>query len=103
MVDPWVQSLLQGCASGSILYSCPPTYKTTTWQHHRAFQKELRTFVDETLYPDAQALQENGKKPSKHVFEEFAKRNIHAMRLGPGEHLKGRLLMNETVKPEEVR
>lgn len=73
------------------------------WQHHRAFQKDLRKFVDETLFPDAQALQENGKKPSQHIFDEFTRRNIHAMRLGPGEHLKGRVLMNGTVKPEEVR
>lgn len=62
----------------------------------------MRTFVDETLFPDAQALQEKGKKPSQSVFDEFAKRNIHAMRLGPGEHLKGRTLMNGSVKPEEV-
>ena len=27
--------------------------------------------------------------------------NIHAMRLGPGKHLKGRTLMNGLVKPEE--
>ncbi|KAF8235811.1 acyl-CoA dehydrogenase NM domain-like protein [Tricholoma matsutake] len=74
-----------------------PYYK----DHHRAFQKDLRKFVDETLFPDAQALQENGKKPSQHIFDEFTRRNIHAMRLGPGEHLKGRVLMNGTVKPEE--
>jgi hypothetical protein len=28
---------------------------------------------------------------------------IHAMRLGPGKHLKGRKLMGGLVKPEEVR
>ncbi|KAH0585432.1 hypothetical protein H2248_008673 [Termitomyces sp. 'cryptogamus'] len=69
--------------------------------HHRAFQKFLRTFVDEVLFPDAQALQEKGKKPGKAVFDALASLNIHAMRLGPGEHLKGRTLMNGTVKPEE--
>jgi hypothetical protein len=63
----------------------------------------LRKFVDEVFFPDAQALQEKGKKPSKHIFEEFAKMNIHAMRLGPGKHLMGRTLMYGTVKPEEVR
>lgn len=62
----------------------------------------LRTFVDEVLFPDAQALQENGKKPGKAVFDALASLNVHAMRLGPGEHLKGRTLMNGTVKSEEV-
>jgi len=80
-----------------------PSLTLAARKHHVTFQKELRTFVDETLFPDAQALQENGKQPSQHVFDEFARRNIHAMRLGPGEHLKGRVLMNGTVKPEEVR
>ena len=28
---------------------------------------------------------------------------IHAMRMGPGKHLKGRTLMGGIVKPEEVR
>ena len=26
---------------------------------------------------------------------------LHAMRMGPGKHLKGRVLMNGLVKPEE--
>ncbi len=29
--------------------------------------------------------------------------NLHAMRMGPGKHLKGRILMNGIVTPEEVR
>jgi len=29
--------------------------------------------------------------------------NLHAMRLGPGKHLKGLTLFNGIVKPEEVR
>ena len=28
--------------------------------------------------------------------------NLHAMRLGPGKHLKGRVLLGGIVKPEEV-
>ncbi|KAG6831811.1 hypothetical protein H0H92_007488 [Tricholoma furcatifolium] len=79
-----------------------PGYYTPYYKyHHRDFQKTLRKFVDETLYPDAQALQEKGKMPSKQVFEAIATLNIHAMRLGPGEHLKGRTLMNGTVTAEE--
>lgn len=29
--------------------------------------------------------------------------NLHAMRMGPGKHLKGLTLMNGLVTPEEVR
>ena len=29
--------------------------------------------------------------------------NIHAMRMGPGKHLKGLTLVNGIIKPEEVR
>lgn len=31
----------------------------------------------------------------------FSEMNIHAMRLGPGKHLKGLTLMGGLVKPEE--
>ncbi|KAG5652331.1 hypothetical protein H0H81_005399 [Sphagnurus paluster] len=74
-----------------------PYYK----DHHRAFQKRMRIFVDEMLYPDAQALQEKGKMPSKKILQELARLNVHAMRLGPGEHLKGLTLMDGTVTPEQ--
>ncbi|KAF8896258.1 acyl-CoA dehydrogenase [Infundibulicybe gibba] len=69
--------------------------------HHYAFQRVIRRFVDETLFPDAQALQETGKKPSQKIFDWFASMNVHAMRLGPGEHLKGRILMGGAVMPEQ--
>ena len=62
----------------------------------------MRKFVEEVIFPDAQAREEDGKMPSRHVFDEMAKLNIIAMRLGPGKHLQGRLLMNGVVKPEEV-
>jgi hypothetical protein len=51
--------------------------------------------------PDAQAREEDGKRPSPHVFHEMAKMNIFAMRLGPGPHLKGLILMDGIVRPEE--
>ena len=35
--------------------------------------------------------------PDPHSSE----KNLHAMRLGPGKHLKGLTLMNGIVKPEE--
>jgi len=59
--------------------------------------------VEEVIYPDAQAREEDGKRPSQYVFDEMAKLNIIAMRLGPGPHLKGLTLMNGIVTPEEVR
>jgi hypothetical protein len=54
------------------------------------------------LLPDAHAREEDGKRPSQSCFDEMAKLNITAMRMGPGKHLQGRVLMNGVVKPEEV-
>ncbi|KAJ7707795.1 acyl-CoA dehydrogenase [Mycena rosella] len=61
---------------------------------HRAFQAAFRL-------PDASAREEDGKRPSQSVFDAMARANIIAMRLGPGPHLKGRVLMDGIVKPEE--
>ncbi|KAF8071704.1 acyl-CoA dehydrogenase [Lyophyllum atratum] len=74
-----------------------PYYK----DHHRRFQAAFRKFVEEVLLPDAQLREEDGKRPSQSVFDEMAKQNLIAMRLGPGKHLKGRVLMGGIVKPEE--
>lgn len=80
----------------------------------------MRKFVDEVLTPEAQVRivsslpslvidlymkQErelNGKNPSQAVFDAMAEKNVIAMRLGPGKHLKGRTLLDGAVKPEEV-
>ncbi|KAF9048416.1 acyl-CoA dehydrogenase [Panaeolus papilionaceus] len=74
-----------------------PYYK----DHHRKFQVAFRKFVEEIILPDARAREEDGKRPSQKVFDEMAKFNIIAMRLGPGPHLKGLELMGGIVKPEE--
>ncbi|KAJ3514588.1 hypothetical protein NLJ89_g2288 [Agrocybe chaxingu] len=74
-----------------------PYYK----EHHRRFQAAYRKFVEEIILPDAQAREEDGKRPSQKVFDEMARLNIIAMRLGPGPHLKGLELMGGIVKPEE--
>lgn len=58
--------------------------------------------MEEIIFPDAQAREEDGKRPSQYVFDEMAKVNLIAMRLGPGKHLKGRMLMGGIVKPEQV-
>ncbi|KAF6757255.1 acyl-CoA dehydrogenase [Ephemerocybe angulata] len=70
--------------------------------HHRKFQVAFRKFVEDVILPDAQAREEDGKRPSQYVFDEMAKLNIIAMRMGPGPHLKGLELMGGIVKPEEV-
>lgn len=69
---------------------------------HRRLQTEFRKFCEEIVGPDAQAREDDGKRPSQNVFDEMAKTNIIAMRMGPGPHLKGLELMGGIVKPEEA-
>ncbi|KAI0078779.1 acyl-CoA dehydrogenase NM domain-like protein [Panus rudis PR-1116 ss-1] len=84
-----------------------PTYLTEGYhspyytESHRAFQKAVRQFVDEVVYPDAVAREEDGKRPSLSVIAKMTELELHAMRMGPGKHLKGRTLMGGIVKPEE--
>ncbi|CAL1716402.1 unnamed protein product [Somion occarium] len=70
-------------------------------ESHKRFQKVVRKFVDEVVFPDAMAREEDGKRPSLSVIEKMAELNIHAMRMGPGKHLKGLKLMNGLITPEE--
>ncbi|KAF8071705.1 acyl-CoA dehydrogenase [Lyophyllum atratum] len=70
-------------------------------ENHHKFQASVRKFVEEVVFPDAQAREDDGNIPSKHVFDEMARLNIIAMRLGPGKHLEGRILMDGLVKPEQ--
>ncbi|KAJ7284902.1 acyl-CoA dehydrogenase [Mycena rebaudengoi] len=58
-------------------------------------------YFTDAILPDALAREEDGKRPSQSVFDAMAKTNILAMRLGPGPHLKGRVLMGGLVEPEE--
>lgn len=59
----------------------------------------LRSPVD----PDGQLREADGKRVSQSVLDAMAAKEIHAMRLGPGKHLKGRVLFDGLVQPEEVR
>jgi len=68
---------------------------------HRVFQKAVREFVDEYIVPDAAARGADGKRVSQSVVDKMAELNLHAMRMGPGKHLKGLKLMNGLVTPEE--
>ncbi|KAH8109588.1 acyl-CoA dehydrogenase NM domain-like protein [Phellopilus nigrolimitatus] len=67
-----------------------PYYKKS----HRELQKVMRVLVDEIIYPDAQSREADGKRPDQSVLDKMATEELHAMRLGPGKHLKGRKLFN---------
>ncbi|KAJ6494754.1 acyl-CoA dehydrogenase [Mycena vitilis] len=70
-------------------------------ENHRRFQAAMRKFCEEELLPDSILREADGKRPSQACFDAMARTNILAMRLGPGPHLKGRVLMDGLVKPEE--
>ncbi|KAJ7637697.1 peroxisomal acyl-CoA-dehydrogenase [Mycena polygramma] len=70
-------------------------------ENHRKFQVAVRKFVDEFIYPEAQIKEEDGTRVSQELVDKMTALNFHAMRLGPGKHLKGLTLMNGLVKPEE--
>ncbi|KAF8348837.1 peroxisomal acyl-CoA-dehydrogenase [Amanita rubescens] len=103
------ESILHGRVIGEISkvpYAEPtwlsPGYHSPYYsENHRRFQKAVREFSESVILPDAEAREADGKRPSQSVIDKMAELNIHAMRLGPGKHLKGRTLMNGLVKPEE--
>ncbi|PIL29791.1 hypothetical protein GSI_07997 [Ganoderma sinense ZZ0214-1] len=70
-------------------------------ESHRKLHKAVREFVDNIVYPDAQERELDGKRPSQSVLDKMTEVELHAMRMGPGKHLKGRTLMGGIVKPEE--
>ncbi|KAI1797377.1 peroxisomal acyl-CoA-dehydrogenase [Ganoderma leucocontextum] len=70
-------------------------------ESHRKLHKVVREFVDNFVYPDAQERELDGKRPSQSVLDKMSEVELHAMRMGPGKHLKGRTLMGGIVKPEE--
>ncbi|CAK5268742.1 unnamed protein product [Mycena citricolor] len=70
-------------------------------ENHRQFQLAMRKFVDEFVTPEAEVKEENGTRVSQELLDRMAALNIHAMRLGPGKHLKGLTLMNGLVEPEK--
>ncbi|KAJ7363981.1 acyl-CoA dehydrogenase/oxidase [Mycena albidolilacea] len=74
-----------------------PYYK----EHHHRFRAAVRKFVEEVVFPDAQARELDGGRPSQHIFDEMARLNLTAMRVGPGKHLQGRVLMDGIISVEE--
>ncbi|ELU37332.1 acyl-CoA dehydrogenase [Rhizoctonia solani AG-1 IA] len=82
-------------------YAEPSWLSSGFHSNHREFQKAVRKFVDEYVIADGQAREEDGKRISQSVLDKMAEIEMHAMRLGPGKHLKGRTLMGGIVKPEQ--
>ncbi|KAF8623663.1 hypothetical protein AX17_007361 [Amanita inopinata Kibby_2008] len=103
------KSLLHGRIIGELskVPYAEPTWLTAGYhspyynENHRRFQKAVREFMETVVLPDAEAREADGKRPTQNVFDKMAELNIHAMRMGPGKHLQGRVLMNGLVKPEE--
>ncbi|KAF8501752.1 peroxisomal acyl-CoA-dehydrogenase [Russula emetica] len=77
-------------------------HSTYCTENYKAFQKAVRKFFDEVVYPDAQEREIEGKRPSQEVFDKMAEAHLNVMQLGPGKHLKGLSLFHGLVKPEEV-
>ena len=71
---------------------------------HIAFKKAVREFVQKYVEAEANEREQDGKNISNELWKLLGneKINIWALRLGPGKHLNGRILMNGAVKPEEV-
>jgi len=70
-------------------------------QSHRRVQRAMRKLVDEHIFEDAQARELDGERVSQSVLDKLAEQGVHAMRLGPGNHLKGYKLFDGAVEPEE--
>ncbi|CCM03970.1 uncharacterized protein FIBRA_06126 [Fibroporia radiculosa] len=70
-------------------------------ESHKRFQRAMRKFAMEVVYPNAVECEDNGKRMSPDVLQKLCEMNIPAMRIGPGKHLKGRSLLGGIVAPEE--
>ncbi|BFZ57591.1 hypothetical protein PYCC9005_004643 [Savitreella phatthalungensis] len=69
---------------------------------HRKFQKVVRAWVEEHIFPEADEHEVSEEKASDELVTAMGKEgvNINLMRLGPGKHLHGHALLGG-VKPEE--
>ncbi|KAJ7104222.1 acyl-CoA dehydrogenase/oxidase [Mycena belliarum] len=79
-----------------------PGYHTPYYKdHHRRFQVAVRKFVEEVVFPDAQICERGDGRPSQEVIDELCRLNILAMKVGPGKHLEGRVLMDGIISLEQ--
>ncbi|KAH6913051.1 acyl-CoA dehydrogenase [Coprinopsis sp. MPI-PUGE-AT-0042] len=97
------KSRIQGRVPGELsrVPYAEPTWLSNGYHSPYYSEKVVRKFFDEVVYPDALAREEDGKRPLRCHRENDVELNMHAMRMGPGKHLKGRTLMNGLVEPEE--
>ncbi|KAJ7274448.1 acyl-CoA dehydrogenase/oxidase [Mycena haematopus] len=103
--QPHIQPRVSGSLS-AVPYAEPtwlsPGYHSPYYkEHHHRFRAAVRTFVDEVVFPDAQTRELDGGRPSQRIFDEMARLNLTAMRVGPGKHLQGRVLMDGIISVEE--
>ena len=95
----------------------PGYYSPYYSNSHRRFQTAVREFFETVIRPESDKCEASGKRISQDVVDKMAlvdilwaninlfltrtrEMNIIAMRLGPGNHLQGRILMAGVVKPE---
>lgn len=79
-----------------------PEFKSPYYnESHRRLQREMRKFVDQFVTPEAEESEKSGEYISQELIDRMASANILAMRLGPGEHLKGLDLLHGTLRGEE--
>lgn len=94
--EPQVVDLEPGDLS-TVPYAEPtwlsPLFKSPYFtESHRRFRKGLREFVDAELRPEAQEKEDDGTYISQEMIDKMAANGLLAVRLGPGEHLKGVVL-----------
>ncbi|KAJ6513313.1 acyl-CoA dehydrogenase/oxidase [Mycena sanguinolenta] len=95
--EPQLKPHVPGSLSAT-LYSEPNWYHSPYYkEHHHRFRAAVRKFVEEVVFPDAQMRERDGGRPSQHIFDEMARLNLTAMRVGPGKHLQGRVLMDGII------
>jgi hypothetical protein len=61
----------------------------------------MRKFVDIYVIPEAEEKERNVTYIGQELVERMAKENIHAMRLGLGEHLHGRTLLGSVIEGKD--
>lgn len=74
-----------------------PYYKESHWK----LQKALRIFTDEYIVAEARDCESTGRYISQELIDRMEKLGMLRMRLGPGSHLHGRILMNGAVDGKE--
>jgi alkylation response protein AidB-like acyl-CoA dehydrogenase len=71
-----------------------PAFKSPFFNDsHRALRKKVREFVDLYVAPEAMEKEKDGTYISQELIDQMAEHDLLAMRLGPGKHLHGKMLM----------